>query len=100
MLADQGHAVGAKGGMKPALEPGAKRRGSRHGIDRDEYLRDATLYASRGTSRPNAKLNPDRVRWIRRNPEGLTRRKMAERLGVHQRTVDAVIDGRNWVHVA
>ena len=68
-------------------------------ITRDQYLRDATLYASRGTDRPNAKLNPERVRWIRRNPEGMTAREQAERLGVHVRTVEAVRSGRNWAHV-
>ena len=72
----------------------------RHGITRDEYLRDANVYAKRGQDLPQAKLCPDRVRWIRANPEGLTVNQMAARLNVHPRTVESVLSFRTWVHVS
>ena len=74
-------------------------RGSRHGITRDEYLRDANVYARRGQDLPQSKLCPDRVRWIRANPEGLTAADMAARLGVHPRTVESVRSFRTWAHI-
>ena len=74
-------------------------RSSKHGITRDEYLRDATNYARRGQDLPQAKLCPDRVRWIRRNPEGLTANQMAARLAVHPSTVESVLSFRTWAHV-
>lgn len=76
------------------------RRGSRHGIDRSEWQVRAYEFASRWTARPNARLNAEAVRAIRRNTEGLTAKQWAERLGVHVRTVEAVRSYQNWRHVA
>lgn len=50
----------------------------------------------RGNQLPHAKLTPEKVRAIRENRRGWTRRKWAEVYGVHVRTIDKVCDGGSW----
>jgi predicted DNA-binding protein (UPF0251 family) len=69
-------------------------------MTRDEYLSRAHEFAPRGERLPHARLNAETVRAIRTNRRGLTARQWAEKLGVHQRTIDKVRDYRSWRHVA
>jgi len=59
---------------------------------------------------PHAKLTEDDVKMIRelmaereyhrRQASHLTNAKIAEKYGVHQRTIDRISAGENWGHVA
>lgn len=53
----------------------------------------------RGIDRYNARLTPEIVREIRANRHGLTLRALAERFGVHRRTVEKVHYYESWRHV-
>lgn len=67
---------------------------------RDEFLSGTAHYsAKRGNDLPHAKLNPEKVREIRRNRRGLTARQWAQELGLHVRTIEAVRAYKNWRHV-
>ena len=67
------------------------------------------LKVKRGSELPHAKLNEEKVRIIidavmrreelRKQLADLSNRALAERLGVHVRTVDRVTAGENWGHV-
>ena len=60
-------------------------------MNRTDYLNGgAYLTAKRGTELPGAKLDEDKVRWCRRNPDGLTQREKARVLGVSQVLVEKV----------
>jgi len=72
---------------------------TRHKITRHEYLCDARKYAKSGNQLPHAKLTPDIVQDIRKNRHGKTARQWAECLGLHVRTIDAVISRKNWANV-
>lgn len=77
----------------------ANRRGSRHNIDRAEYLSMASKFASKGESRPNARLNADLVREIRDTTYVVTAKEWARRLGVHERTITGAREMRTWAWV-
>lgn len=77
--------------IKHARRPGV--------IPREEYLTRAIEFAVRGNDLPHAKLNSDLVREIRINRHGLTAKAWAEKLGLHQRTIDKVRDFKSWRHV-
>lgn len=68
-------------------------------MDREEYRSRASEFAPRGERVGVSKLNADSVRWIRSNPSGMTLKAMAERLGVHYRTVEKVHYGETWGHI-
>jgi hypothetical protein len=69
-------------------------------MNRAQYLAGgAHITARRGNDLPHAKLNPELVRQIRANRHGWTAKQWAQHLGLHQRTIDAVRDRRNWSHV-
>jgi len=68
-------------------------------MTRDEYLTRAKEFASRGTRRPNARLNPERVRLIRVNRYGHTTKQLAEMYGVHYRTIEKVQYYETWSHI-
>ena len=67
------------------------------------------LKVKRGSQLPWAKLDESKVAEInalvakrdelKRELKQLTNAKIAERYGVHQRTVDRVVTGENWGHV-
>lgn len=68
-------------------------------MNRSEYLIRAREFASRGTARPNAKLNADRVRLIRENRYGYTTKTWADIYKVHYRTIEKVLHYETWTHV-
>lgn len=67
------------------------------------------LKVKRGSELPWAKLNERDVEIIRelvsirdeykRQASELTNKKIAEKFGVHQRTIDRITAGENWGHV-
>ncbi len=67
------------------------------------------LKVKRGEDLPHSKLTDDDVRWInsvceRREQlqaelKTMTNQAMADKLGLHRRTVDRVTAGENWGHV-
>ena len=69
-------------------------------MDRQEYLSRARELAAKGESLPHSRLNAEKVRFIRNNPEGETARQLADRFGVHYRTVEKVRHHETWGHVA
>lgn len=80
----------------------APRRGSRHRIDRDTYLRDARQYAARGQDLPHTKLldmDVIDIRSARRQREALLKHisdhlsneALAKRYGVHVRTIEKAL---------
>lgn len=82
-------------------------RGSKHGIDRDQWLGDAALYCARGIRLPHAKLMPLDVAEIRsaaRQREALrqhirnnlSNEALARKFGVHVRTIEKVLSYENW----
>lgn len=80
------------------------RRGSKHGIDRHEYLTSATLYCKRGTDLPQSKLTPELVRQIRASyvpgDKEFGQHGLARRYNVHQCTIEKVVTYATWRHVA
>ncbi len=68
------------------------------------------LSAKRGQQLPHAKLTEDDVRLIRelvahredliQQARQLSAAKIAEKFDVHQRTIEKVINGYSWGHVA
>lgn len=69
-------------------------------MTRHEYqLYGAKSCAKRGNELPQAKLNPDLVREIRKNVKGLTARQWAVKLNLHLRTIESVRSRARWAHV-
>lgn len=84
------------------LEYTAPRRGSRHGIDRDTWLRDSAQYVPRGQELPQTKLldiDVIDIRSAKRQRDGLMKhirenlsnKALAARYGVHERTIEKVL---------
>lgn len=80
----------------------AQRRGSRHRIDRDTYLRDAGQYCARGQDLPQTKLLDIDVISIRSAArqrqalmkhirENLSNAALAKRYGVHVSTIEKAL---------
>lgn len=67
-------------------------------MTRREYLARVHELCPRGNALPQARLNPEAVRAIRGSRE--TSKRLAQRYGVHLRTIENVRSYRNWVHVA
>ncbi len=69
-------------------------------MTRNEYqLWGAKAIAKRGTDLPHARLDAEKVKTIRRNMRGETAKQLAEKFGVHIRTIDKVRDGKSWAGV-
>lgn len=77
-------------------------RGSRHGISRDEYLRDAASYKARGQDLPQTKLLDldvidirsaarQRQQLLKHIREHLSNEALAKRFGVHPRTIEKAL---------
>jgi len=66
-------------------------------MKRHEYLTRAREFASRGSARPNAVMNDQRVRLIRASTE--TAKKLAAQFGCHYRTVEKVRQYETWTHI-
>lgn len=87
-------------------------RGSRHNLDRHAYLAGATrLYAVRGSALPHAVVDEALVAHIRRQharKQRLIQRlnarysaaALAQRYGLHLRTVEKILARESWAHVA
>ena len=45
------------------------------------------------------KLTAEQVKQIRQNLQGLPAWKLAERFGVHVRTIDSIRSYRTWAHI-
>lgn len=80
----------------------SKRRGSRSGMDRDTYLRDASQFAARGQELPQTKLldmdvidirSAQRQREALRKhiKDNLSNEALAKRFGVHPRTIEKAL---------
>lgn len=66
---------------------------------RDMYERKRARH-ERGTDRYNAKLNPDKVREIRRlRAEGMYTTDIAKKFGINGGTVSRIIRRLRWAHV-
>ena len=74
-------------------------RGSKHGIDRNEWLQVARQFCARGERLPHAKLNADAVIAIRANRLGQTDKQMAEKLGVSAGSVFKARNRYTWGHI-
>lgn len=61
-------------------------------MTRAEYLERAHEFAHKS----RAKLSPDDVKAIRANRSGMTAKGLAERFGVHYRTVEKIRDFETW----
>lgn len=80
----------------------APRRGSRHRMDRDTYLRDAAQFAARGQELPQTKLldmdvieirsaKRQREALLKHIRENLSNEALAKRFGVHTRTIEKAL---------
>lgn len=69
-------------------------------MNRFEYQQwAAKARAKRGNELPHARLTPESVQAIRRNPMGKTAAQLAQEYGVHLRTVEKVRAYESWTHV-
>jgi len=69
----------------------------------------APINPARGTALPHTKLTEDDVDLIRRcvaerermrrEANKLSNQQLAEKFGVHQRTIDRITQNRGWIHV-
>lgn len=81
----------------------------KHNITRDEYTGRAEEYAPRGESLPQSKLTDDDVRLILASVEErerlkeearqLSNKSLADKFGVHYRTIERLVQGHTWSHV-
>lgn len=80
----------------------ADRRGSKHRMDRDTYLRDAGQFAARGQELPQTKLldmdvidirsaKRQREALLKHIRENLSNEALAKRYGVHPRTIEKAL---------
>jgi hypothetical protein len=78
------------------------RRGSRHNIDRDTYLRDIGQYVARGQDLPHTKLLDmdvidirsaarQRKKLLQYIRDNLSNEALAKRHGVHVRTIEKAL---------
>lgn len=69
-------------------------------MNREDYrLYGAKACALRGEKLPHSKLDAEKVRYVRKNPKGMTAKQLAAKFGVHKRTIDKVRDGETWQNV-
>lgn len=84
-------------------------RGSRHGINRDEWEQRRTEFVRRGLQLPQTKLMPLDVSEIRSAARQRDRLKahikdhlsnaaLAKRFGVHERSIEKVLSRESWSH--
>lgn len=74
------------------------RYGSRSANALDRHIH-GTMNQARGESHYFAKLDAEKVRWLRANHHVISIREMAERLGVSHSTADNAIHRKSWRHV-
>lgn len=82
-------------------------RGSKHGVHRDEWEQRRTEFVRRGLELPQAKLMPLDVAEIQSAARqrqklrqyiatNLSNTALAEKFGVHERTVEKVLSRETW----
>lgn len=70
------------------------------GHNADDAVSRKRIHRKRGEQVPSAKLNPEKVRWIRKqHADGVSKAAMARQLGVSPVTVNNVLDGTSWSHI-
>jgi len=84
-------------------------RGSKHGINRDEWEQRRTEFVARGLDLPQTKLMPLDVSEIRSAArqrdrlkvhirENLSNAALAKKFGVHERSIEKVLSRESWAH--
>jgi len=79
-------------------------------MNRDDYLIRAYEFAPRGAALPQSKLSDEQVLAIRAAHqkredlrahirEELSNDALAQRMGVHVRTIEKVLNGGSWAHL-
>lgn len=74
------------------LEPGTAKDNAQDAVEAGRF--------TRGAVNGNSKLTDEMVLYIRRNPDGLKGRAIADKLGISPATVSEVKNGKVWRHVA
>jgi len=74
------------------LEPGTAKDNAQDAVEAGRF--------TRGSVNGNSKLTDEMVLYIRRNPDGLKGRAIADKLGISPATVSEVKNGKVWRHVA
>jgi DNA-binding XRE family transcriptional regulator len=70
------------------------------GHNADDAVSRKRIRRKLGEQVPSAKLNPEKVRWIRnQHAAGVTKAEMARQLGVSPVTVHNVLNGTSWRHI-
>ena len=88
----------------------SNRRGSRHRMDRDTYLRDAAQFSARGQELPQTKLLDidvidirsaarQRAALLKHIRENLSNEALAKRFGVHHRTIEKALARETHSHL-
>ena len=65
----------------------------------DYVLYGAKATALRGNDLPHAKMDAEKVRYVRRNPKGMTTKQLAAQFGVHYRTIEKIQYRETWENV-
>lgn len=84
-------------------------RGSKHGLNRDEWEQRRTEFVKRGLDLPQTKLMPLDVSEIRSAArqrdrlkthikDNLSNAALAKRFGVHERSIEKVLSRDSWSH--
>lgn len=81
------------------MKQASSRRGSKHGMDREEYLLRIREFTPRGERVPSSKLTEAKVKEIRAMGAPWPRKSLASRYGVTVRTIDKLLSGETWTHV-
>lgn len=74
-------------------------RGSKHGIDREEWRLRAREFMPRGEACKAAKVTAAQVKDIRRTMGQITSKEWAQRLHVSKRCIDRIRAYETWFHV-
>lgn len=78
-------------------------RGSKRGLDREEWHLRRFEFVARGNKLPHAKLTPELVRTIRGRYVPFSKTAgapaLAREYGLHRRTIEKVLTFMSWGHV-
>lgn len=86
-----------KDNIGDAAKKGRLATGNRSGA----YTHPETRHGARGNANKSSKLNVDKVRAIRTAYDaGTNRHVLAKNYGVTWRSIELVVSGRSWAHVA
>jgi len=69
-------------------------------MNREDYrLFGAQACNKRGEQVHTAKMDAEKVRYVRRNPKGMTAKQLAAQFGVHYRTIEKIQYRETWENV-